>query len=219
MALSAIPVSRKDHFSLGKTSIKKRTKTPYTRVLEICRRPQSQASYGYSPDLGSSRQAWFWFWFLYWHLLHFLLTDDFMFINVGHISSCLLAHHYISWNWLPQDHALPSICCAAQKPVVPRNSLNVVWRFGHASSTALDRPSLAAGGLIQLTSTQLKSFPTLCTPQQCCHIQTGCWEQSLAQHLRVPETCSGAVWESASWHRPKIVGVLTNRLGWSQASA
>lgn len=178
MARSTIPVSRKDHFSLGKTSIKKRTKTSYARVVKICRRPQNQASYVCFCGFGSSLQARFWFWFLYWHLLHFLLTDVFMLINVGHVSSCLLAHHYISWNWLPQDHALPSICCT----VVPRNSLNVVWHFGHALNAVMHWTGHHWGGLLQLTSTQLQSFPTLCTPKRYCHIQTGCWEQSLAQH-------------------------------------
>lgn len=159
MARSTIPVSRKDHFSLGKTSIKKRTKTSYARVVKICRRPQNQASYVCFCGLGSSLQARFWFWFLYWHLLHFLLTDVFMLINVGHVSSCLLAHHYISWNWLPQDHALPSICCAAQKPVVPRNSLNVVWHFGHASSNALDRPSLRWPPTTHIYTATIFSYP------------------------------------------------------------
>lgn len=36
--------------------------------------------------------------------------------------------------------------------------------------------------------------------------QAAYWEQSLIQYLPFPKTCSGAVWESAAWHRPGAVG-------------
>jgi len=62
------------------------------RVLVV----STESSNACAPGWGSSVQAQVRLWFFHWHLLHFLLTDDFMLVDAGHASLCLLAHHYVS---------------------------------------------------------------------------------------------------------------------------